>query len=232
MGLEPTVGSPRQGDAMAAMRLPLKLKQINTYIMNKFIPTYLYIKEHSETKLKYFGKTVHDPLKYIGSGKYWLKHISFHGKDKVITIWSRLFTDKESLTEYATNFSISNNIVKSSDWANLDIETGSNGGYRINNHFKNINAAPMDANRRASIATSLTNNSRRAVPVTINNVLYPSLRNAAAELSITEQQIYYMITTGKAIKYNNFSSPRCSCIRCFKELSANSLTRHFTKHIK
>ena len=35
-------------------------------------PTYLYIKQHSVTKLKYFGKTnSEDPIKYSGSGKYW-----------------------------------------------------------------------------------------------------------------------------------------------------------------
>ena len=34
-------------------------------------PTYLYIKQHSVTKLKYFGKTTKkDPVKYLGSGIY------------------------------------------------------------------------------------------------------------------------------------------------------------------
>ena len=35
-------------------------------------PTYLYVKQHNKTGLKYFGKTTKkDPLKYKGSGLYW-----------------------------------------------------------------------------------------------------------------------------------------------------------------
>ena len=39
---------------------------------DSFVPTWLYIKQHNITKLKYFGKTVRkDPIKYKGSGTYW-----------------------------------------------------------------------------------------------------------------------------------------------------------------
>lgn len=37
-------------------------------------PTYLYIKEHDITGLKYLGKTIADPYSYLGSGKYWKDH--------------------------------------------------------------------------------------------------------------------------------------------------------------
>ena len=48
---------------------------------SNFIPTWLYIKQHNQTKLKYFGKTIHDPLSYKGSGKYWLRNLHKHGND-------------------------------------------------------------------------------------------------------------------------------------------------------
>lgn len=102
---------------------------LSTEIQNKFKPTWLYIKQHSVTGLKYFGKTCKkDPYRYRGSGKYWIKHITKHGKNQVDTIWCRLFTDKRELMEYAIRFSVDNNIVQSSDWANLKVENGLDGG--------------------------------------------------------------------------------------------------------
>ena len=96
--------------------------------MSIFKPTYLYIKQHNQTGLKYFGKTVSkDPVKYKGSGKHWLRHIEKYGND-VTTVWYQLFEDKESLVEYALNFSKENNIVKSDIWANLKDEDGLWGG--------------------------------------------------------------------------------------------------------
>ena len=81
---------------------------------NIFVPTWLYIKQHNDTGLKYFGKTVRkDPIRYKGSGTYWNRHLEKHG-DNVTTLWCQLFTDKNQLTEYALNFSKDNNIVESS----------------------------------------------------------------------------------------------------------------------
>ena len=48
-------------------------------LQSTFNPTWLYIKEHNVTGLKYFGKTTRDPLKYKGSGTHWTRHISKHG---------------------------------------------------------------------------------------------------------------------------------------------------------
>ena len=89
---------------------------------------YLYVKQHSVTGLKYFGKTTRkDPYKYNGSGKYWKHHISKYGKDQVITleIWS--FDDEEECSKFALDFSIKNNIVESAEWANLIPENGLDG---------------------------------------------------------------------------------------------------------
>lgn len=90
-----------------------------------FKPTYLYIKKHSKTGLLYFGKTTKkDPYAYLGSGTYWKSHIKKYGKEFVETIWVKLFTEEEYCKEYAINFSIENDIVKSKSWANQIIEDG------------------------------------------------------------------------------------------------------------
>jgi len=95
--------------------------------MNIYKPTWLYIKQHNITGLKYFGKTtVSDPIKYKGSGIYWLRHLKKHGNN-VSTIWSQLFTDQQELIEYALNFSKKNMIVESKNWANLKEENGLDG---------------------------------------------------------------------------------------------------------
>lgn len=94
-------------------------------------PTRLYIKQHNKTGLKYFGKTTKsDVYAYHGSGKHWKNHIKEHGIDDVQTIWvSEVFCNKEDLIEFATFFSEEFDIVNSSEWANLTIENGIDGGY-------------------------------------------------------------------------------------------------------
>lgn len=96
------------------------------YLKIMFKPTYLYIKQHSITGLLYFGKTVKNPLKYTGSGIYWKRHLKEHGAH-IETLWYCLFTDQESLIEFATLFSTINDIVNNESWANLSIENGLDG---------------------------------------------------------------------------------------------------------
>jgi hypothetical protein len=92
--------------------------------MSIYKPTWLYIKQHNQTGLKYFGKTIRkDPRKYLGSGKYWKSHLAIHGSD-IDTIWCQLFENKEELMEYAIRFSTENKIVESNEWANLIPEDG------------------------------------------------------------------------------------------------------------
>ena len=92
--------------------------------------TYLYIKQHSITKLKYFGKTTkEDPVSYLGSGIHWKRHIKKHGTEHVKTLWYQSFQDEKSLIDYATKFSKENNIVESKEWANLKEENGLDGGF-------------------------------------------------------------------------------------------------------
>lgn len=101
--------------------------------MKNFYPTYLYVKTHNITGLKYFGKTTSDPFKYRGSGKYWLDHLKIHGND-VSTEIVGLFEDKDECVATALNFSNLNNIVHAVNednkkiWANQIIENGIDGG--------------------------------------------------------------------------------------------------------
>lgn len=93
-------------------------------------PTYLYVKQHKITGAKYFGKTTKpDPYAYMGSGLHWKNHIKKHGIEHVITLWVKLFTDKEELVTFAKSFSKENNIVNSDEWLNLKEENGLDGGF-------------------------------------------------------------------------------------------------------
>ena len=98
-----------------------------------FTPTWLYIKRHRKTNLRYFGKTIRDPNKYNGSGKYWISHLKTHGRD-VETLWCGLFINEDELVEFATSFSKENDIVESINkdgrkiWANVVPEDGKQGG--------------------------------------------------------------------------------------------------------
>lgn len=88
---------------------------------------YLYVKQHNETGLKYFGVTQKlDPFKYTGSGKRWLKHLRKHGKlISTIEIWG--FDNIKDCKEFALRFSTKNQIVQSEQWANLIDENGTDG---------------------------------------------------------------------------------------------------------
>lgn len=115
-------------------------------IYTPIAPTYLCIKQHSVTKLKYFCKTTKsDPYKYIGSGVHWTHHYKKHGKEHIVTLWvSEPYTDT-SISEHALHFSIENNIAKSKEWANLIPENGLDGGVPGKTH-----SAETKAKRAAS----------------------------------------------------------------------------------
>lgn len=87
---------------------------------------YLYLKTHNVTGLKYLGFTSKDPYKYLGSGKYWLDHLSKHGKS--ITTNILLETDDISLIkEEGRKYSELWDIVKSRYFANMTNEEGTGG---------------------------------------------------------------------------------------------------------
>lgn len=108
--------------------------------MKKFIPTRLYIKIHTKTKLKYFGKSIKKDIeKYTGSGKRWLNHINKHGKQHIVTIWiSDYFYSEKDIKKFALEFSEQNNIKNSNEWANLKEENGLDGGKLPENSILSI----------------------------------------------------------------------------------------------
>ena len=95
--------------------------------MKQFKPTYLYVKTHNKTGLKYFGKTSRNPISYRGSGTYWNRHLKIYGND-VDTEVLGYFTDQEECTKFSLNFSKTYSIVECKNWANLMVEDGSSGG--------------------------------------------------------------------------------------------------------
>ena len=118
-------------------------------------PTVLYIKQHSVTRMKYFGKTTQDPHKYNGSGKHWARILKKYGKEHVITLWvSEPFTDSDTITEFALAFSRDNNIVESKDWANQKPENGLDGGSSSGPRGKQQNPrGPRGPNGKRGIPT-------------------------------------------------------------------------------
>jgi len=90
-------------------------------------PTYLYVKTHRITGMKYFGKTTKsDPMKYNGSGIYWKKHLAKYGYE-IDTEILGLFIDEQECIDFAVDFSIKNKITESNEWANLKDENGLDG---------------------------------------------------------------------------------------------------------
>jgi len=57
---------------------PTEFVTIHNPIYEETVVVHLYVKQHSITKLKYFGKTIQDPIKYSGSGVHWKKHLKKH----------------------------------------------------------------------------------------------------------------------------------------------------------
>ena len=87
-----------------------------------FKPTYLYIKTHNKTGLKYFGKTTKDPYSFSGSGTVWTNHLKKHGTDVTTEVFG-YFLEKSECMKAAIEFSVQNSIVESNEWANLRLET-------------------------------------------------------------------------------------------------------------
>ncbi len=109
-----------------------------------FKPTFLYIKRHRSTGLLYFGKTTRtNPEKYKGSGVYWGRHMSSHGSD-IETLWFCLYTDRESIEEFALLFSRMHHITESTSWANLKDENGLDGGGSPGRKWSNDHRAKME----------------------------------------------------------------------------------------
>jgi hypothetical protein len=88
--------------------------------------TYLYLKTHRVTGLKYLGKTKQDPYKYKGSGLRWNRHLAKHGND----VSTLILFESDNIQEIKTQgqyYSDLWNVVNDQSFANLRPETGDGG---------------------------------------------------------------------------------------------------------
>lgn len=115
--------------------------------MKQFKPTYLYVKTHNITGLKYFGKTTSNKTNYRGSGTYWKRHLKKHGCD-ITTEIIGYFTDADECMRVALEFSQTHNIVQSIEWANQCVENGLAGGDTISNRTQADKAIASEKRRR------------------------------------------------------------------------------------
>lgn len=165
-------------------------------------PTYLYVKTHNVTGLKYFGKTIsNDPHKYKGSGIRWLNHIRKHGYD-VSTEIVGLFTDFHWCLLYALEFSELHNIVASNDWANLKTESVDGGLDHITRENVIKAQSSLKANRLVPGYNEKT--TRNTVKYNRENKkLYfdPEFRAKGVEAARTLESIQIRKDTFKEIKH-------------------------------
>lgn len=86
---------------------------------------YLYLKQ-SPLGLKYLGITTRDPYKYLGSGKYWRRHLKAHKFSALDVKTEIVFSSiiEKEVNTVALEYSEKFNIVESKDFANLMPESG------------------------------------------------------------------------------------------------------------
>jgi len=187
--------------------------------MSIYKPTWLCVKQHSVTGLKYFCKTTcSDHIKYLGSGKYWANHLNKHGKKHVVTLWSYKFVDKTELFDFAIAFSELYDIVNSAEWANLVIEDGLMGGARPNSYFNIFNKLPKTSEICARISRGTRGISKVRSNVTnqkianrligkkskfgfgceVFNIRYSSIIAACKSLAITRYEFTKLVKNGSA----------------------------------
>ena len=94
------------------------------------MPTYLYVKTHNKTGLKYLGKTIQNPYKYKGSGIYWCRHLSKHGNDVTTEILKECQTNND-VKYWGQYYSDLWNVVDDDAWANLKPEIGDGGSGKM-----------------------------------------------------------------------------------------------------
>ncbi len=205
---------------------------------------YLYIKTHNTTGLKYMGKTTQDPYKYKGSGKRWLNHIKKHGND-VTTIIVGQFTTIEELKQVSIPLSEKYNIVNSSEWANLRIESGDGGGtskyidYSILNRGKGQTYEQRYGFEKANELKTLRS---KKLSETRKNKTYEQIygETLAKHMKEKRSKQQSQINLGRILsektkekirqKSLGRKQTRCSCIFCKNEISVNNLTKHINSH--
>lgn len=116
--------------------------------------TYLMVKRHRLTGMKYLCKTIRsNPHRYLGSGRHWRRHLKKHGNE-VDTIWCKLYTTVDELTTTALYLSGYYNIVNSKEWANEIPEDGLQGGQN-----RGL-PSPMKGKKNPKVSIALTGRKR------------------------------------------------------------------------
>jgi rubrerythrin len=129
---------------------------ITEEIERQFKPTRLAVKELNG--VKYFCKTVKANIEaYSGSGVRWGNQVKKYGKENIKTLWvSDWFHCPHRLQEFALMFSEYNQIVESTEWANIIAENGLTGNTGSKKgHMAGI-PKPKSATHRKSISDTLT----------------------------------------------------------------------------
>jgi hypothetical protein len=89
---------------------------------------YLMVKTHKITGLQYLCQTKKkDPFRYLGSGKYWRRHLKENGRTIDTKIIVKCYTEA-ALKEWGIYYSNLWRVVESKKWANLMEERGVGGG--------------------------------------------------------------------------------------------------------
>ena len=141
---------------------------------------YLMVKTHNTTGLKYLCQTKKkNPQKYLGSGKYWINHLAYYGKNIRTDIILET-TDKNLLNDTGRYYSILWIITTSMDdfgnriWANAIAETGGGPG-RAGYHIGENN--PMYGKNRNDLAI-------------VNRQEYRRDQNSAASKKLWSQPLH------------------------------------------
>lgn len=205
---------------------------------------YLYIKTHNKTGLKYLGKTIQDPFKYKGSGKRWKSHIKKHGNDVTTKIVGE-FETIEDLIKFSVPLSEELNIVDSSEWANIRIESGDGGDtsqhidYSKLNRGKGLTYEQRYGPEKAAELKKLRSETFSKRKGKTWEEIYgiekaKELRSALSDrTSLSNKSRIVSSETKDKIRKKALGrkQPRCSCVYCSKEISINNLSSHFKTHL-
>ena len=192
-----------------------------------FRPTFLCVKIHNKTGLKYFCKTTKsDPYAYDGSGVYWRRHIKKHGRD-ITTQVIGYFKERNICERFALDFSRIHNIIESNEWANLIYENGLDGG----------SSGPHTEERK-------TNISKAKRGKTINLQHTQEFKEKISELhkgKVISEETKEKLRNSVKIQHNDpikrqkflngiHNRPphrKVSCIRCRRVVSVNNFDKHY-----
>lgn len=200
---------------------------------------YLYIKEHTITGLRYFGKTTKkNPFKYNGSGHYWKKHIKKHGKDKIKTIEVWGFDDIDLCTHFALKFSDENNIVESPYWANLKPENGLDGaiiGSIGPNKGKSLSEETRSKLKIACTGWNHDQSAKDAIGIANKNKKLSKETIAKVKANHTKPFLGKKFSDSHKKKLSESKLGKkmpktISCLVCMKSMTKSEYTRYHSNH--